>query len=83
MLIEGGYHPLMGSHRQIYAYCRGEGPGRLVVIANLGARPARYCHAGLMLAHDALLLANLKVEPHPPRDSLLLRPYEARVYRVA
>lgn len=83
VLIEGGYHPLMGSHRQIYAYCRGEGPGRLVVIANLGARPARYCHAGLMLAHDALLLANLKVEPHPPRDSLLLRPYEARVYRVA
>ncbi len=82
-LVEGAYHPLMASHRQIYAYCRGEGAGRLVVIVNLGPRPARYCHAGLMLAHDGLLLANLPVAPHAPRDTLSLRPYEARVYRVA
>ena len=27
VLVEGAYHPLMASHRQIYAYCRGEGPG--------------------------------------------------------
>lgn len=82
VLVEGAYHPLMASHRQIYAYCRGEGAGRLVVIVNLGKRPARYCHAGLMLAHEGLLLANLPVAPHAPRDSLQLRPYEARVYRV-
>lgn len=82
-LVEGAYHPLMASHRQIYAYCRGEGAGRLVVIVNLGPRPARYCHAGLLLAHDGLLLANLPVAPHAPRDTLSLRPYEARVYRVA
>lgn len=82
-LVEGAYHPLMASHRQIYAYCRGEGAGRLVVIVNLGPRPARYCHAGLMLAHDGLLLANLPVAPHAPRDTLSLRPYEARVYRAA
>ncbi len=81
-LVEGAYHPLMASHRQIYAYCRGEGAGRLVVIVNLGPRPARYCHAGLLLAHDGLLLANLPVAPHAPRDTLSLRPYEARVYRV-
>lgn len=52
------------------------------MIVNLGKRPARYCHAGLMLAHEGLLLANLPVAPHAPRDSLQLRPYEARVYRV-
>ena len=83
VLVEGAYHPLMASHRQIYAYCRGEGAGRLVVIVNLSKQPARYCHAGLMLAHEGLLLANLPVAPHAPRDTLQLQPYEARVYRVA
>ncbi len=81
-LVHGHYELLMEDDAQIYAYSRTHDAQRYVIITNLTRDEARYHQRGLLLDGGGLLLANQPVEPHAPTDSLLLRPYEARVYRL-
>jgi len=82
LLVHGRYAPLAARSRRLLAYAReGEG-GRIAVICNLSARPARYRHAAFPLRHEGLLLANRPVAPHPALHALSLAPFEARVYRI-
>ena len=81
-LVHGHYELLMQDDAQIYAYSRTHDAQRYVIITNMTRDEARYHQRGLLLDGGGLLLANQPVEPHAPTDSLLLRPYEARVYRL-
>jgi alpha-glucosidase len=82
LLVYGRYVPLAERSRQLLAYTReGEG-GRIAVICNLSAGPARYRHGAFALRHEHLLLANRPVTPHPALHALSLAPFEARVYRL-
>ncbi|KON80693.1 alpha-glucosidase [Azoarcus sp. PA01] len=81
-LVYGHYELLMEDDAQIYAYSRTQGARRYLIITNLTRDEARYHEPGLLLEGSGLLLANHPVESHPPTDRLLLRPYEARVYRL-
>jgi alpha-glucosidase len=82
-LIHGRYAALATRSARIYAYTRGKGDGRIAVICNLTGRPATFRHAGFALRHPGLLLANHEVASHGPLHTLRLRPWEARVYRIA
>lgn len=81
-LVHGHYELLMEDDAQIYAYSRTHDAQRYVIITNMTRDEARYHQPGLLLDGSGLLFANQPVEPHAPTDSLLLRPYEARVYRL-
>ncbi|NMG17302.1 alpha-glucosidase [Aromatoleum bremense] len=81
-LVHGHYELLMEDDAQIYAYSRTHDAQRYVIITNMTRDEARYHQRGLLLDGGGLLLANQPVEPHAPTDSLLFRPYEARVYRL-
>ncbi|MCK0508684.1 alpha-glucosidase [Aromatoleum anaerobium] len=81
-LVHGHYELLMEGDAQVYAYTRTHDARRYVIITNMTRDEARYHQPGLPLDDGGLLLANQPVEPHAPTESLLLRPYEARVYRL-
>ena len=55
----------------------------IAVLTNLSGRPARFAEHGLSLRHADLLLANQPVAAHADTDTIELKPYEARVYRVS
>jgi alpha-glucosidase len=82
VLVVGDYRLLMKDDPQIFAYQRRLDGERIAVIVNLSARPARFAHAGVVLRHDHLLLANRPVDTHPATHETDLAPFEARVYRV-
>jgi len=81
-LIYGRYDLIMERDRQIYAYTRNLDEQELVVICNLTNHDALYSHLDFSLRHEQLLLANHEVLPHGETMRFVLRPYEARVYRV-
>jgi alpha-glucosidase len=83
VLVHGRYALLMEDDPQIYAYTRTLGDGQIAVITNLSGEAAEFAHPGLGLRHPELLLANQPVAPHGETGRLQLRPYEARVYRIA
>lgn len=82
VLVHGDYRLLMRDDPQIYAYQRRLDGERIAVIVNLSPRPARFAHRGVVLRHEALLLANRPVGSHAPTRALELAPFEARVYRT-
>ena len=81
-LIYGHYELLMEDDPQVYAYLRHDDRHRFVVIANLTREAANFKHDDIALHHADLVLANHIVDAHEPARQLLLRPYEARVYRL-
>ncbi|NMG77179.1 DUF3459 domain-containing protein [Aromatoleum diolicum] len=83
VLIRGRYAALAARSARIFGYTRSDASGCIAVICNLGGRPASYRHSGFALEYPGLLLANHAVAPHGPLHTLTLRPYEARVYRIA
>lgn len=81
-LIHGRYDLLLERNRQIYAYTRTLGDRGFLIMCNLTSREALYRHRHLPLRHDALALANQEVPAHPVVTQCVLRPFEARVYRI-
>jgi alpha-glucosidase len=78
----GTYDLINEEHPQIYAYTRTLGNEIIVVIANLSKKTAEFHNPSLTLHADRLLLHNYDVVQHVATHSVILRPYEARVYRV-
>ncbi|MFC5771494.1 glycoside hydrolase family 13 protein [Thauera sinica] len=81
-LIHGRYALLLERNRQIYAYTRTLDGRGFLILCNLTRREAHYRHHRLPLRHDALVLANHEVPAHPAITRCVLRPFEARVYRI-
>ncbi|MFC7371849.1 alpha-glucosidase [Fictibacillus iocasae] len=79
----GIYDLILEDDAQIYAYTRTSEDDKVVVITNLSKTDAEYSFEELKLSSESLLLANYPVEAHEGLTSFTLKPYEARVYRVA
>ncbi|MCY6354260.1 glycoside hydrolase family 13 protein [Clostridium sp. ZS2-4] len=78
----GKYDLILENNEQIYAYTRTLDNEKVVVICNLTDSEAVYEYTPLKLTHDELLLCNYNVEEHDDMTGFILKPYEARVYRV-
>lgn len=82
VLIYGKYDLILENNEQIYAYTRTLDNRKVVVICNLTGSEAVYEYEDIRLTSDGLLLYNYAVNPHDDSTSFVLKPYEARVYRV-
>jgi alpha-glucosidase len=77
----GTYDLLLEDDEQIYAYTRTLGEEQVVVITNLSKKEAKF-ESTLTLNTENMLLFNEEVEAHGDVTSLILQPYEARVYCI-
>ncbi|TFD96297.1 alpha-glucosidase [Jeotgalibacillus sp. R-1-5s-1] len=78
----GIYDLLLPDHHQIYAYTRTLNDEKVVVITNLSVKDAVMEDLDFKVEHENLLLSNLEVKKHGPASTLVLKPYEARVYKI-
>ncbi|PSJ47536.1 glucohydrolase [Zobellella endophytica] len=82
VLVYGRYRLELESDPQVYAYSRLLDGQHWLVLVNLSNRPAQRRQLPWPLNHERLALANYPVAPHPAGDTLDLRPFETRVYRL-
>jgi glycosidase len=80
-LVYGVYDLVAGDHPRVWAYERTLGDDTLLVALNWGGRTSRVDLSGSG-AVDDVLACNYD-DPGTDLGSLALRPYEARVYRLA
>ncbi|WP_226654213.1 glycoside hydrolase family 13 protein [Pseudalkalibacillus hwajinpoensis] len=76
----GSYDLLLEEDPQIYAYTRTTNDDAVLVVTNLSIEPAVF-NTELKLEPKQLLLNNYPVA-REVNDSIVLKPYEARVYRL-
>ncbi|WP_394175342.1 glycoside hydrolase family 13 protein [Guptibacillus hwajinpoensis] len=76
----GSYDLLLEEDKQIYAYTRTTKDDRVLVVTNLSTEPAVF-KSEFIIDEDQLLLNNYEVN-HVSNESIVLKPYEARVYRL-
>ena len=82
VIAYGTYDLILADHPQIYAFTRTWQADRLLVIFNFSREtPTLELPADLIEAEYELMIANYPIEPGSPNGAIL-RPYEARVYRV-
>ena len=81
-LIYGNYDLQLEDDQQIYAYTRTLDGQQLLIMCNLTGLPAQYNYRDCVPTSEDLLLGNYSVAPHGAKNSLVLLPFEARVYRL-
>lgn len=81
-LIYGRYDMILEEDEKIYAYTRTLDNDKYVVIVNLSDEEALYKYDDLDLIYENLMLANYKVREHGVLKEVVLKPYEARLYKV-
>ena len=81
-LIYGRYDMILEEDEKIYAYTRTLDNDKYFVIVNLSDEEALYKYDDLDLIYENLMLANYKVREHGILKELVLKPYEARLYKV-
>ena len=81
-LVYGKYDMILDEDENIYAYTRTLNNDKYVVIVNLSDEEALYKYDDLDLIYENLMLANYKVREHGILKELVLKPYEARLYKV-
>lgn len=82
VLVYGSYDLILEEDEQIYAYTRTLDGEKVVVICNLTEKETVYEYKNIELNYDGLLLSNYDVDPHSDTTSFVLRPYEARMYKI-
>ena len=73
---------ILDEDENIYAYTRTLNNDKYVVIVNLSDEKALYKYDDLNLNYENLMLANYKIREHGILNELVLKPYEARLYKV-
>ncbi|THE13770.1 alpha-glucosidase [Bacillus timonensis] len=79
----GVYDLLLEDDPQLYVYTRTLGDEKVIVVTNLSSESAVCRVPEGVFTYDGLMLANYPVVAHEATDLVELRPYEARVYRLA
>ena len=80
-LIYGSYDLILDEDEKIYAYTRTMGNEKFIVIVNLSHNEAKYNYEE-ELNYEGLLLSNYNVDKHNAIKEFILRPYEARLYKL-
>ena len=81
-LIYGRYDMILEEDEKIYAYTRTLDNDKYVVIVNLSDEEALYKYDDLDLIYENLMLANYKVREHGILKEVVLKPYEAILYKI-
>ncbi|MBM7580844.1 glycoside hydrolase family 13 protein [Jeotgalibacillus terrae] len=79
----GIYDLILPEHHQIYAYTRTLEDEKVVVLTNLSTKDAICEDLDFKISLDHLLLNNLPVAAHDDTTTVVLKPYEARVYKLS
>src|SRR5690606_8679722 len=79
----GVYDLLLEEDPQLYVYTRTLGEEKVIVVTNLSRENAVCRVPENEFRYEALMLANNHVDRHKVTDSINLKPYEARIYRLA
>jgi oligo-1,6-glucosidase len=84
IIVYGEYAIILEDNEQIYAYTRTLADEKLLVILNFFERPAEFVlPGGIAYAKQELLISNYDVDAQADLHRVELRPYEARVYKLA
>ncbi|MDD6795055.1 MAG: alpha-glucosidase [Clostridiaceae bacterium] len=78
--VDGEYKLILPEHKQIYAYTRTDDNGKFLVICNLTRENAHF-ELNLMLDKHEVLLNSYEKEFNEDEQNIL-RPYEARLYKI-
>ncbi|EJO5348665.1 alpha-glucosidase [Clostridium botulinum] len=81
-LIYGKYKLILEEHEQIYAYTRTLEHEKFIVITNLTNKEAKYIYNKEKLNYKGLMLSNYEVEKHEDITEIVLKPFEARLYKI-
>lgn len=83
VLIYGTYDLILEDHDQIFAYSRTLDDEKVVILTNLFPEEATFdMPASLRGKAKELWIGNYPVNPEKGAKEIVLKPYEARVYRV-
>ncbi|MCY8975608.1 glycoside hydrolase family 13 protein [Bacillus atrophaeus] len=80
VFIYGLYDLLLPEDKQIFAYLRKSDRQTALILTNLTKTPALYRHPAYPLSSDSLVLSNIETTHHQHTTSILLQPYETRIY---
>lgn len=80
-LIYGSYDLILDEDEKIYAYTRSMNNEKFIIIVNLSHDEAKYCYDE-ELNYNELLISNYNVDEHDVIKEFVLKPYEARLYKL-
>ena len=80
VLVYGKYELLLADHPSIYSYKRTEGESEAMIICNFSDQEERVTFDETATKQGQLLLSNVKQEDNRFSSSMVLKPYETRVY---
>ncbi|MBD7912200.1 MULTISPECIES: alpha-glucosidase [Clostridium] len=81
-LVYGEYSLILENDEDIYAYTRTLDNERYIVITNLSNKFVKYKYIEAKLSYENLCLNNYNVDPHEEMTEFMLKPYEARLYKI-
>jgi oligo-1,6-glucosidase len=83
VIVYGAYDLILASDEEIYAFTRTLDEDRLLVILNISRNsPAFILPKNISFTDKELLINNYPVDPEEDIHEIILRPFEARVYRL-
>jgi alpha-glucosidase len=81
-LVYGKYQLILEQDEDIYAYTRTLDHEKYIVITNLSNKYVNYNYTKDNLCYKNLMINNYKVDSHEDRTEFMLKPYEARLYKI-
>ncbi|GEA30442.1 MULTISPECIES: glycoside hydrolase family 13 protein [Clostridium] len=81
-LVYGRYDIILEENDKIYAYTRTSNNQKYIIITNISEENVKFYYEEEKLKYEELLLSNYEVDKHEDMTKFILRPYEARLYRL-
>jgi alpha-glucosidase len=81
-LIYGKYTLLLADNDEVYAYTRVLGNEKYIIITNVSEKDVKFRYDEEKVKYKNLLLSNYEVYKHADMTEFILKPYEARLYKV-
>ena len=81
-LIYGKYKLILEDDDKIYAYTRTLNNEKYMIITNVSEENVKFHYDEEKLKYKGLLLSNYTVDEHEDITEFILRPYEARLYKL-
>lgn len=81
-LIYGKYNLILEDDKNIFAYERILDNEKFLIICNLKSEASEYKYDTLTLKYENLILSNYNVQHHNDLTDFVLKPWEARLYKI-
>ena len=81
-LIYGSYNLILKEDKNIFAYERILDDKKFLIITNLSNYDNTYSYNKLNLRFSNLVISNYEVKEHKDINSMILKPWEARMYKI-